>query len=74
MNSLHDEMSLAVDRKKPWTPMKAKMVQHKNHLQKTCKNTNKLVLCFEVDDTGCGMKLEFLNYMSLLSTSRSPRF
>ncbi|XP_010467580.1 PREDICTED: histidine kinase 1-like isoform X2 [Camelina sativa] len=55
MNSLHDEMSLTVDRKKPWAPMKTKMVQHRSHFQKSFKNTNKMVLWFEVDDTGCGI-------------------
>ncbi|CAL9223374.1 unnamed protein product [Arabidopsis halleri] len=55
INSLHDEMSLTVDRKKPWAPMKTKLVQHRNHLQKSCKNANKMVLWFEVDDTGCGI-------------------
>lgn len=54
-------MSLAVDRKKPWAPMKTILVHHRNHLHKSCKNENKLVLWFEVDDTGCGMTLEFLN-------------
>ncbi|KAJ0254320.1 Histidine kinase 1 [Hirschfeldia incana] len=55
VSSLHDEMSLNVDRKKPWAPMKTKLVHHRNHLQKSCKNENKLVLWFEVDDTGCGI-------------------
>lgn len=56
MSSLNDEMSLTVhDRKKPWAPMKTKLVQHINHLHKSCKNVNKMVLWFEVDDTGCGM-------------------
>lgn len=63
MNSLHDEMSLTVDRKKPWAPVKTKLVHHRNHLHKSCKNENKIVLWFEVDDTGCGMTLEFLNYI-----------
>ncbi|XP_010489420.1 PREDICTED: histidine kinase 1 [Camelina sativa] len=55
MNSLHDEMSLTVDRKKPWAPMKTKMVQHRTHFQKSFKNANKMVLWFEIDDTGCGI-------------------
>ncbi|CAD5318779.1 unnamed protein product [Arabidopsis thaliana] len=55
INSLHDEMSVSVDRRKPWAPMKTKQVQHRNHLQKSCKNANKMVLWFEVDDTGCGI-------------------
>ncbi|VVB18386.1 unnamed protein product [Arabis nemorensis] len=55
VNSLQDEMSVAVDRKKPWAPMKTKLVHHRNHLQKSCKNKNKMVLWFEVDDTGCGI-------------------
>ncbi|KAL1191939.1 Histidine kinase 1 [Cardamine amara subsp. amara] len=55
MNPLHDEMSLNVDRKKPLAPMKTKLVQHRNHFQKSCKNANKMVLWFEVDDTGCGI-------------------
>ncbi|CAH8350110.1 unnamed protein product [Eruca vesicaria subsp. sativa] len=55
VSSLHDEMSLTVDRKKPWVPMKTKLVHHRNHLQKSCKNENKMVLWFEVDDTGCGI-------------------
>ncbi|WZZ02844.1 hypothetical protein YC2023_088765 [Brassica napus] len=55
VNSLHDEMSLTVDRKKPWAPVKTKLVHHRNHLHKSCKNENKIVLWFEVDDTGCGI-------------------
>ena len=68
-------MSVSVDRRKPWAPMKTKQVQHRNHLQKSCKNANKMVLWFEVDDTGCGMTLEFPNYMSFrYPPHRSPRF
>uniref|UniRef100_A0A1J3IPP8 histidine kinase n=1 Tax=Noccaea caerulescens TaxID=107243 RepID=A0A1J3IPP8_NOCCA len=55
MNSLHDEMSLTVERKKPWAPLKTKLVHHRNHSLKSCKNENKMVLWFEVDDTGCGI-------------------
>ncbi|KFK40157.1 hypothetical protein AALP_AA3G337600 [Arabis alpina] len=55
LNSLHDEMSLTGDRKKPWAPIKTKLVHHRNHSQKSCKNENKMVLWFEVDDTGCGI-------------------
>ncbi|CAN8271222.1 unnamed protein product [Cochlearia groenlandica] len=55
VSSLDDEMSLTVDRKKPWAPMKTKLVHHRNQLQKSCKNENKMVLWFEVDDTGCGI-------------------
>lgn len=66
MSSLHDETSLIVDRKKQWAPMKTKLVHHRNHLHKSCKNENKMVLWFEVDDTGCGKPLEFLSYIQFI--------
>jgi hypothetical protein len=35
--------------------IKPKLRQHGNHLKKACKKENKMILWFEIDDTGCGM-------------------
>jgi hypothetical protein len=35
--------------------IKPKLRQQGNHLKKACKKENKMILWFEIDDTGCGM-------------------
>ncbi|XP_022775423.1 histidine kinase 1-like [Durio zibethinus] len=43
------------DQKKPLSALKTKLKQHGNHMKKASKRDNKMILWFEVDDTGCGI-------------------
>ncbi|KAF6170830.1 hypothetical protein GIB67_015782 [Kingdonia uniflora] len=44
-----------LDQKEPRSAVKAKSNQHGNHGKKTTKKDNKIVIWFEVDDSGCGI-------------------
>ena len=61
-----DSGKFSPDPKKSLSALKPKLKQHGNHMKKANKKDNKMILWFEVDDTGCGMILCFLkstNYM-----------
>ncbi|XVF18045.1 hypothetical protein REPUB_Repub10bG0177600 [Reevesia pubescens] len=45
----------STDPKKPLSLLKTKLKQHGNHMKKASKRDNKMILWFEVDDTGCGI-------------------
>lgn len=55
LNSLNDAKNFLLDQKKSRPPIKTKLKPQGNHLKKSCKKDNKMVLYFEVDDTGCGI-------------------
>ncbi|XP_022751470.1 histidine kinase 1-like isoform X2 [Durio zibethinus] len=50
-----DPGKLSPDTKKPLSALKSKLKQHGNHMKKASKRDNKMILWFEVDDTGCGI-------------------
>ncbi|KAE9450290.1 hypothetical protein C3L33_17792, partial [Rhododendron williamsianum] len=54
-NTCSDTMKFPVDAKEPWNTRKGNLKQYVNHPKRCCKNENKVVLWFEVDDTGCGI-------------------
>ncbi|KAF7828974.1 histidine kinase 1 [Senna tora] len=55
-NSCSDSTNLPLNQKKSRTPQKTRMKQHEeNHARKASKKDNKMILWFEVDDTGCGI-------------------
>lgn len=54
-NSFIDTEKFALDQKKPWPPHKTKLKQHGSITKKAPKKENKMILQFEVDDTGCGI-------------------
>ncbi|KAJ6740461.1 OSMOSENSOR HISTIDINE KINASE [Salix purpurea] len=44
-----------LDQKKMRCSIKPKLRQQGNHLKKACKKENKMIIWFEIDDTGCGI-------------------
>ncbi|KAG5530196.1 hypothetical protein RHGRI_030540 [Rhododendron griersonianum] len=54
-NTCSDTRKLPLDAKDPWNTRKRNLKQYVNHPKSCCKNENKVVLWFEVDDTGCGI-------------------
>ncbi|KAF7809639.1 histidine kinase 1 [Senna tora] len=54
-NSCSDDANFPLDQKKPWMGQKSRVRQHEGHPKKTSKKDNKMILWFEVDDTGCGI-------------------
>ncbi|XP_062143532.1 histidine kinase 1 isoform X2 [Alnus glutinosa] len=54
-NSFIDTGKFALDQKKSWTTHKVKLKQQGSQMKKASKKENKMVLQFEVDDTGCGI-------------------
>lgn len=58
MNTFSNTEKFTLDQKKSWCAHKMKLRHQGNHTQKTPKKDNKMILWFEVDDTGCGMNLE----------------
>ncbi|GAU34201.1 hypothetical protein TSUD_209830 [Trifolium subterraneum] len=54
-NSYDDNESFTVEQKKLACSQKTITKQHENHAKKTSNNDNKMILWFEVDDTGCGI-------------------
>ncbi|KAJ6378450.1 hypothetical protein OIU78_028651 [Salix suchowensis] len=44
-----------LDQKKMRCAIKPKLRQQGNHLKKACKKENKMIIWFEIDDTGCGI-------------------
>lgn len=44
-----------LNKKESRVAFKAKLKQHGKHVRNACKKENKIILWFEVDDTGCGM-------------------
>lgn len=56
-NYSSDSRSLPLNQKSQ-APQKTRMKQQENHAKKASKKDNQIVVWFEVDDTGCGMKLK----------------
>ncbi|KAE8715930.1 Histidine kinase 1 [Hibiscus syriacus] len=54
-NVSSDSGKFSPDQKKPLSALKTKLKQHGNHMKKASKKDNKMILWFEVDDTGCGI-------------------
>ncbi|XVF62203.1 hypothetical protein PTKIN_Ptkin08bG0198400 [Pterospermum kingtungense] len=54
-NVSSDSGKLSPDQKKPLSALKTKLKQHGNHMKKASKRDNKMILWFEVDDTGSGI-------------------
>ncbi|XWS33878.1 hypothetical protein CRYUN_Cryun22dG0120600 [Craigia yunnanensis] len=50
-----DSGKFSPDPKKSLSALKSKLKQHGNHMKKASKKDNKMILWFEVDDTGCGI-------------------
>ncbi|XP_042495876.1 histidine kinase 1 isoform X2 [Macadamia integrifolia] len=54
-NTFSDTMKLPLDQKESSSAVKTKLKQHGNHEMRTSKKDDRIVLWFEVDDTGCGI-------------------
>ncbi|KAF7129538.1 hypothetical protein RHSIM_Rhsim10G0210600 [Rhododendron simsii] len=54
-NTCSDTRKFPLDAKEPWNTRRRNLKQYVNHPKRCCKNENKVVLWFEVDDTGCGI-------------------
>ncbi|KAE9614589.1 hypothetical protein Lal_00012239 [Lupinus albus] len=54
-NSYSDSSNFPLEQKKSGCAQKAKAKQHENQANITSKRDNKMILWFEVDDTGCGI-------------------
>ncbi|XVF59799.1 hypothetical protein PTKIN_Ptkin07bG0304700 [Pterospermum kingtungense] len=55
LNVSTDSGKFSPDPKKSLSALKSKLKQHGNHMKKASKRDNKIILWFEVDDTGCGI-------------------
>ncbi|KAJ6907761.1 hypothetical protein NC651_018257 [Populus alba x Populus x berolinensis] len=55
LNSTCNDTQFHLDQKKMRCAIKPKLRQQGNHLKKACKKENKMILWFEIDDTGCGI-------------------
>ncbi|CAN0918780.1 Histidine kinase 1 [Linum grandiflorum] len=55
LNSFDYAEKFPAENKKMRCAIKAKLRQHGNHMKKATKKENKVILWFEVDDTGCGI-------------------
>ncbi|KAJ9146955.1 hypothetical protein P3X46_029167 [Hevea brasiliensis] len=53
--AFNETTKLPLDQKKARCALKTKLRQQGNHMKKTSKKENKVILWFEVDDTGCGI-------------------
>ncbi|KAI3798828.1 hypothetical protein L1987_34108 [Smallanthus sonchifolius] len=47
--------NFALDQKALWPAQKNKLLQQENQEKSSCEKDNKVILWFEVDDTGCGI-------------------
>ncbi|XVE87451.1 hypothetical protein DITRI_Ditri18aG0118500 [Diplodiscus trichospermus] len=54
-NVSSDSGRFSSDQKKPLSALKTKLKQHGNHVKKASKKDNKMILWFELDDTGSGI-------------------
>ncbi|XP_019446887.1 PREDICTED: histidine kinase 1-like [Lupinus angustifolius] len=54
-NSYSDSSNFPLEQKKSGCAQKTKAKQHENQAKRTSKRVNKMILWFEVDDTGCGI-------------------
>lgn len=54
-NACSDDTNFPLEQKKSRCSQKNRAKQHENHAKRTSNRDNKIVLWFEVDDTGCGM-------------------
>ncbi|KAG6768185.1 hypothetical protein POTOM_027082 [Populus tomentosa] len=55
LNNTYNDTQFHLDQKKMRCAIKPKLRQQGNHLKKACKKENKMILWFEIDDTGCGI-------------------
>ncbi|KAH1151200.1 hypothetical protein GYH30_044929 [Glycine max] len=54
-NSCSDNTNFPLEKKKSRCSQKTRAKQHENHAKRTSNRDNKIILWFEVDDTGCGI-------------------
>ncbi|KAK1588143.1 hypothetical protein Q3G72_020212 [Acer saccharum] len=54
-NAFDGPGKITLDQKKSWCVLKAKFKQQASLVKKACKKENKMLLSFEIDDTGCGI-------------------
>ncbi|XP_044487279.1 histidine kinase 1-like isoform X2 [Mangifera indica] len=54
-NSFEDNGKSLLEQKKSWCALRSKFKQQANQVKKTCKKENKMILWFEIEDTGCGI-------------------
>ncbi|KAG5079125.1 hypothetical protein GLYMA_02G046600v4 [Glycine max] len=54
-NSCSDNTNFPLEQKKLRCSQKTRAKQHENHAKRTSNRDNKMILWFEVDDTGCGI-------------------
>ncbi|KAI3747704.1 hypothetical protein L6452_10297 [Arctium lappa] len=54
-HSFIDDEKFPLDRKAPWSAPKNKLIRQGTQEKRSCKKDNKVILWFEVDDTGCGI-------------------
>ncbi|KAL6959920.1 hypothetical protein U1Q18_040070, partial [Sarracenia purpurea var. burkii] len=57
-NTSDNTRKFTLNPKESWYAHKTNLKQHVNRAKGSCKKENKVILYFEVDDTGCGMKYE----------------
>ncbi|KAF5753053.1 Histidine kinase 1 [Tripterygium wilfordii] len=55
LNTLDDTRKFLLHQKKALFALNAILKHQRNHMRKACKRDNKVILWFEVDDTGCGI-------------------
>ncbi|WCJ32650.1 histidine kinase 1 [Euphorbia peplus] len=55
LNTFNDTTKFPLDHKKLRCAFKTKLRQQASHMRKASKKENKVVLWFEIDDTGCGI-------------------
>ncbi|XP_044469579.1 histidine kinase 1-like [Mangifera indica] len=54
-SSFEDSGKSLLEQKKSWCALKSKFKQQAIQAKKTCKKENKMILWFEIEDTGCGI-------------------
>ncbi|KAJ0096730.1 hypothetical protein Patl1_29105 [Pistacia atlantica] len=52
-NAFEDSGKSLLEQKKSWCSLRSKFMQQANYVKKTCKKENKMILWFEIEDTGC---------------------
>ncbi|KAJ8764378.1 hypothetical protein K2173_006118 [Erythroxylum novogranatense] len=55
LSTLNDSTKFPLNQKITRCTLKTKLKQQGNQVKKTCRKENKMILCFEIDDTGCGI-------------------
>lgn len=73
-NTFSNTRKFSTNQKESWSAAKTKLQRQISDGKRSCKKDNRIILWFEVDDTGCGMNLKnsltrtnkIYNYMEVL--------